>query len=128
LDVKLGHLDAWTERRRSRAQRYTEAFADGIVRPVGEVEGRTCVFHLYVIRTKDPAKLGAALGEKGIATGIHYPIPLHLQEAYKHLGVGKGTFPVAEKAAAEILSLPMYPELTDDMVDEVVAAIRDILS
>ena len=86
------------------------------------------MYHLYVIRTKDPVKLGAALGEKGIATGIHYPIPLHLQEAYKHLGVGKGTFPVVEKAAAEILSLPMYPELTDDMVDEVVAAIRDILS
>ena len=128
LNVKLAHLDEWTEKRRSRARRYNEAFAGGPVRPVGEVEGRTCVYHLYVIRTRDPEKLGSALGEKGIATGIHYPIPLHLQEAYKHLGLGKGAFPVAEKAAEEILSLPMYPELTDEMVDEVVAAVKEILS
>jgi dTDP-4-amino-4,6-dideoxygalactose transaminase len=128
LDVKLKHLDDWTDKRRSRAKRYDQAFADGPVRPVGECEDRTCVYHLYVIRTQDPEKLGAALGDKGIATGIHYPIPLHLQEAYQHLGLAEGSFPVTEKAAGEILSLPMYPELTDEMVDEVVAAVKEVLA
>jgi dTDP-4-amino-4,6-dideoxygalactose transaminase len=128
LDVKLRHLDEWTDRRRSRAERYAEAFADGPVRMVGKAEGRRHVYHLCVVRTKDREKLARVLQERGIASGIHYPIPLHLQEAYKHLNHGEGTFPVAERSAEEIISLPMYPELTDDMVDEVVAAVRDALS
>jgi dTDP-4-amino-4,6-dideoxygalactose transaminase len=128
LDVKLRHLHEWTELRRSRAKRYTDAFADGPVRVVGEVEGRYHVYHLYVVRTKNREKLQTELRERGIATGIHYPIPLHLQEAYKHLGLKKGAFPVAENSAEEIISLPMYAELTDDMVDEVVAAVREVLS
>ncbi len=128
LDVKLRHLDEWTERRRSRAQRYTGAFKDGPVRPIGEMDGRYNVYHLYVVRTEDPEKLASALGERGIASGMHYPIPLHLQEAYRHLNLEEGTFPVAERATKEIISLPMYAELTDEMVDEVISAVRDILS
>ena len=128
LDVKLRHLDQWTEGRRSRAKRYTDAFAGGPVRVVGEVEGRHHVYHLYVVRTKNRERLGTELSERGIASGIHYPIPLHLQEAYKHLGIGKGTFPIAESSAEEIISLPMYAELTDEMVDEVIAAVREVLS
>ncbi len=128
LDVKLRHLDEWTERRRSRAKRYTDAFAGGPVRPVGEQDGRRHVYHLYVVRHEDRDRLGTELRERGIATGIHYPIPLHLQEAYRHLGIVKGTFPVAERAAEEIISLPMYAELGDEMVDEVVAAVTEILS
>ncbi|NIM19131.1 MAG: aminotransferase class I/II-fold pyridoxal phosphate-dependent enzyme [Candidatus Latescibacteria bacterium] len=128
LDVKLRYLDEWIERRRSRAKRYTEAFANGPVQPVGEVEERYHVYHLYVIRTAKRDELAAALGERGIATGIHYPIPIHLLDAYRHLGLPKGTFPVGERAAEEMLSLPIYAELTDEMVDTVVSAVGEILS
>lgn len=127
LDVKLCHIDGWNERRRSRAKRYDEGFADGPVRPVMEGSGRYHVYHLYVVRTPDREKLLDGLGERGIAAGVHYPVPLHLQKAYEDLGIREGAFPVAEKAAKEIVSLPMYPELTDEMVDEVIAAVKDIL-
>jgi dTDP-4-amino-4,6-dideoxygalactose transaminase len=127
LDVKLGHLDQWNEKRRSRAKRYGAAFAGGPVRPVGEVPGRYNVYHLYVVRTPDRDRLIEGLAKRGISAGIHYPVPLHLQVAYKHMGLGPGTYPVAEKAAREIASLPMYPELSDEMVDEVVAATKEIL-
>jgi dTDP-4-amino-4,6-dideoxygalactose transaminase len=70
--------------------------------------------------------LGKALGERGIASGIHYPVPLHLQPAYEYLGQGPGTFPVAEKVTSEIISLPMFPELTDGQVDEVAASVIEL--
>lgn len=127
LDVKLGHLDGWNEGRRSRAKRYHEAFEGGPVRPVGEVPGRYHVYHLYVVRTPERDRLLKGLAERGIGAGIHYPVPLHLQGAYERLGLTKGMFPVAEKAAGEIVSLPIYAELEDDMVDEVVAAVNEIL-
>ena len=127
LDVKLRHLDAWTEARRSRAARYDAAFesADN-VKPVVAVRGRKHVYHLYVVRVKDRDALGDALRERGIASGIHYPGPLHLQPAYEYLGHKKGDFPVGELCASEILSLPMFAELTDEMVDEVAAAVREL--
>lgn len=128
LDVKLRHLDDWTERRRSRAARYDACFADGIVTPMREVPGRRGVYHLYVVRARDRDDLRDALAEKGIATGIHYPVPLHMQPAYESLGYKQGVFPVAERVTAEIVSLPIFPELTDEMVDEVAAAVRDFLS
>jgi len=127
LDVKLGHLDEWNEKRRSRAKRYNAAFTDGLVRPVIEGTGRYHVYHLYVVRTPDRDRLIEGLGKRGISAGIHYPVPLHLQIAYKHMKLGPGAYPVAEKAAGEIVSLPMYPELTDEMVDEVVGATRELL-
>jgi len=124
LEVKLRHLDDWTNGRRSRAARYNAAFknADN-VRPVIEVPGRRHVYHLYVVRVADRDALGAALGERGIAWGIHYPGPLHLQPAYEYLGHKKGDFPVGERCADEIISLPMFAELSDEMVDEVAAAV-----
>lgn len=128
LDVKLRHLDEWTARRRSRAKRYDEAFADGPVRPVREARDCLHVYHLYVVQTPEREQLLKELQARDIACGIHYPIPLHLQEAYKRLGLRRGDFPVTERTADEILSLPMYPELTDEMVDEVVAAVKEILS
>jgi dTDP-4-amino-4,6-dideoxygalactose transaminase len=127
LDVKLRHLDEWNEKRRSRAKRYERAFSGGLVRPVGEVPGRYHVYHLYVVRTRERDRLLDGLGKRGISAGIHYPVPLHLQAAYKHLGLGRGTFPVAEKATDEIVSLPMYPELSDEMIDQVVGATKEIL-
>jgi dTDP-4-amino-4,6-dideoxygalactose transaminase len=128
LDVKLNYLDGWTDMRRSRAARYDAAFADvDGVTPVAVKPGNRHVYHLYVIRVADRDKLGDDLRERGIATGIHYPGPLHLQPAYEYLGYGKGSFPVGEMCANEIISLPMFAELTDEQVDEVAAAVKELI-
>jgi dTDP-4-amino-4,6-dideoxygalactose transaminase len=127
LGVKLRHLDAWNERRRYHARRYTQQLADlPIVTPVDQANGRS-VYHLYVIRTPHRDALREFLKKQGISAGIHYPLPLHLQPAYKHLGYGIGDFPIAEAAAKEILSLPMYPELTESDVDRVCDSVREFL-
>jgi len=123
LDVKLKHLDKWTAARRSHAARYDKAFKGTNVIPIQAAPGRTHVYHLYVVRVPDREKTMARLKEKGVSVGIHYPIPLHLQPAYEHLGLKKGAFPVAEKVIPQIISLPMYAELTDAMVDEAAAAV-----
>jgi len=128
LDVKLRHLDQWTERRRSRAARYNGHFSDGVVTRMVERERNYSVYHLYVVRARDRDGLRSALEAKGIATGIHYPVPLHLQPAYRYLAIERGAFPCAERVTEEIVSLPMYAELSDEMVDEVAAAVRDYLS
>jgi dTDP-4-amino-4,6-dideoxygalactose transaminase len=114
LRVKLRHLAEWNNRRRECAARYRELLGtseQGIRLPF-ELEWSKAVFHLYVIQTHQREELQKHLAEMGIGTGIHYPIPLHLQNAYKSLGYSKGDFPVTEKAAAQILSLPMFPGLT----------------
>jgi dTDP-4-amino-4,6-dideoxygalactose transaminase len=122
LDVKLKHLDRWTERRRAHAARYDQAFAGTAVKPIVALPKRTHVYHLYVVQVADREKFIARLKERGIGTGIHYPLPLHLQPAYAHLGYRKGAFPIAEKVVSRIVSLPMYAEMTDAMVDEVADA------
>lgn len=126
LGVKLRYIDQWTEDRRSRAVRYDKEFADGPVRPVRETPGNFHVYHLYVVRSPKRDELLEGLGKRGIAAGIHYPIPLHLQEAYASLGFKEGAFPVTEKAAEEIVSLPMFAELTDEQVDAVATAVKEI--
>jgi len=123
LDVKLKHLDKWTAARRSHAARYDKAFAGTNVVPIQAAPNRTHVYHLYVVRVPDRDKAMARLKEKGVGVGIHYPVPLHLQPAYAHLELKKGSFPVAEKVIPQIISLPMYAELTDAMVDEAAAAV-----
>lgn len=127
LSVKLRHLPAWTERRRALAARYDALLADlpGI-RAVQPRPGVVAVYHLYVIEVapehRDP--LRDWLDRHGIDTGIHYPIPLHLQGAYEHLDLAEGAFPVAEAKAKRMISLPIYPELTEQQQDRIVAAIR----
>lgn len=125
LNVKLDFIEKWTEQRRVNAQFYNSLLKD-IDEVVAPYESDDCkhVYHLYVIRVSDRDGLQSYLKEKGIASGIHYPIPLHLTDAYKHLGHGRGTFPVAEKLADEILSLPMYPELSQEQIGVVCDAIR----
>ncbi len=86
------------------------------------------VYHLYVIRCRQRDALQTNLGERGIATGIHYPIPLHQQRAFAFFGYNAGDFPVTEQYAGEILSLPMYPELTPHLIDSTVSAIRDFMT
>jgi dTDP-4-amino-4,6-dideoxygalactose transaminase len=128
LRVKLPHLDAWNESRRRIASMYAELLApSGAVLPHASAEAEH-VYHLYVVQVPDRERVIAELAERGVGTGIHYPTPIHLQEAYRDLGFRRGSFPVTEAAARRVLSLPMYPELTDDDVRRVADALTDALS
>lgn len=129
LHAKLKHLREWNEKRREVARRYGELFASlrGSIRLPHEPAWAEGVYHLYVIRVQNRDELQAYLAEGGIGTGIHYPIPLHLQKAYQHLGFQKGDFPVSERIAEEILSLPMYPQLEIDQQHQVVQKIREFV-
>ncbi|MES1211141.1 MAG: DegT/DnrJ/EryC1/StrS family aminotransferase, partial [Acidobacteriota bacterium] len=125
LSAKLARLDTWNEARRRAAARYDELLADvpGIERPQ-TLHGNEHVWHLYVIRVPRRDQVLQRLQEEGIGAGIHYPVPLHLHGALSHLGYQPGDFPHAEKAAEEILSLPMYPHLTEEQQERVVEAFR----
>lgn len=128
LRVKLRHLDAWTEARRHLAARYTERLADlPGVEPVTVAADCEPVYHLYVVRVPERDRVLADLRSRGIDAGVHYPIPLHLQPAYAHLGLGAGSLPETERAAREVLSLPLYPEMGEEAVDRVVAALETTL-
>lgn len=126
LSVKLGHLAQWNQERRAAAGRYDQLFAGAksIVTPLVPSYSRP-VYHLYVIRTADRIGLQEHLTHAGIGTGIHYPVPLHLQSAYKELGHNEGDFPVCEKVTREILSLPMYPQLRPEQQQKVTETIAD---
>ena len=129
LSVKLRHLAKWNESRRAHAHRYHELLAeakDAVVLPV-EAAWTKGVYHLYVVRVQDREAFQAALAEAGIGTGIHYPIPLHLQKAYESMNFKKGDFPVTERVAAEIVSLPMFPQMTLEQVKEVAAKVCEVL-
>ncbi len=128
LSIKLKALAAGNAARRQHAEHYTRLLAgiEGITTPVVAAHGIP-VFHLYVIRLQDRDRVLAALGERGVACGIHYPIPVHLQPAYASLGLGKGALPVTERCAQEILSLPMFPELTAGQVEVVVRELQGVL-
>jgi dTDP-4-amino-4,6-dideoxygalactose transaminase len=152
LNVKLPHLEGWSRTRDARARRYDAMIADaglasrGLVFPPVRLAGRTHIFHQYVVRVAQggarpeaaaPDKAGGAggaggrttrdalrdhLASAGIATGVYYPVPLHLQECFRDLGHARGDFPVSERAAAEVLALPIFPEITEDQQAEVVRA------
>jgi len=129
LSVKLPHLAKWNESRRNLAHRYHQLFAevkDSIILPL-EASWTKGVYHLYVVRVQDREALQAHLAEAGIGTGIHYPIPLHQQKAYQHLGYKTEDFPVTERVAREIISLPMFPQLSHPQQDEVVAAVKEFV-
>jgi dTDP-4-amino-4,6-dideoxygalactose transaminase len=130
LTVKLRHLARWNEARRALAHRYHEllAEADGAVVIPREAEWTKGVYHLYVVRVQDREAVQKHLADAGIGTGIHYPIPLHLQKAYQHLGYKNGDFPVTERVAAEIVSLPMFPQLQHYQQKEVVSRMMEFLA
>ena len=126
LSVKLRHLTRWNEQRRENARRYDKLLADAnaaLDLPY-EPEWSRSVYHLYVVRLADRDKLQAALASRGIGTGIHYPVPVHLLKAYELLGLRRGDFPDAEQAATQVLSLPMYPELLAEQQCAVSAAVQ----
>jgi len=129
LRIKLRRLPDWNRRRVEIARRYNAALAgSGVIVP-DIPEGGRHVFHLYVVRVPDGRRdaLKTFLGERGIGTGVHYPVPIHMQEAAAFLGYRKGDLPVTERLAGEILSLPMFAELTDAQVDATAAAVAEFI-
>ena len=123
LGVKLRHLEAWTEARRRLAKHYNRLLANCDVQTPDEMPWAHHVYHVYTLRIDDRDGMQSALAEQGIQTGIHYPTPVHLQPAYADLDHRTGSFPNAEAAAKQVLSLPLYPELSDKAVIEVAAAV-----
>ena len=128
LGVKLRHLDHENQQRRDHALRYDRALAGvrEVVAPVAADGGRH-VYHIYAIRVRDRHGLMPALEDKAIGYGVHYPIPIHLQTAYRSLGYQRGDFPVAEQCATEFVSLPMFPELTSGQIALVTGVVNDVL-
>ena len=129
LRVKLKHLDEWNEKRRKNAALYTKLFRQkhkDVILP-HEADFARHVYHLYVVRVKKRERLAQELMDKGVRTLMHYPIPVHLQEAYKALGYKKGDMPISEKCCDEILSLPMYPELDKKEIEYVVNTMTELV-
>ncbi|ADX75029.1 putative PLP-dependent enzyme possibly involved in cell wall biogenesis [Pseudarthrobacter phenanthrenivorans Sphe3] len=129
LKAKLERLESWNLLRRAAAERYSELLADvpGVVLPL-EAPGNVDVWHLYVVRVPERDAVLAALHSAGIQAGIHYPVPVHLSAAYASAGYGPGSFPVAEEAAGQILSLPIFPHITTEQQERVVEALRAALT
>jgi len=124
LRVKLRHLEQWTAARRKVASEYDQLLANcGVELPV-EMPWARHVYHAYTLRSEDRDALQAALRAEGIQAAVHYAVPAHLQPAYADLGYGKGSFPQAEAAAGQVLSLPIYPELTEHAIARVAAAVK----
>lgn len=125
LSVKLPHIEAWNERRNRIAQQFTAALQDiSQVRVPRIPSGAYSVYHLYVIEAEHRDDLLTFLTQHGVSAAVHYPIPLHLQLAYAHLGIPAGAYPVAERLARSVLSLPIYPELTDENVERIAGLVR----
>lgn len=125
LRIKLGHLEAWTEARRAHGRRYSSLLGRSVnLRTPVEIADRRHVYHVYAIRSRDRDELQRVLTAEGIQSGLHYPIPIHLQKAHADLGYQVGDFPISETAAREVLSLPIYPEMPAWHVDQVAAALE----
>ncbi|WP_411732520.1 DegT/DnrJ/EryC1/StrS family aminotransferase [Paeniglutamicibacter sp.] len=128
LNAKLAHLTAWNELRRQAATRYGQLLeGDSAITLPLQAEGNADVWHLYVVRVPQRDRVLEELNAEGIGAGIHYPTPVHLTEAFAHLGYGRGSFPVAERAAQQILSLPMYPHIFASQQESVVRLLRTAL-
>jgi dTDP-4-amino-4,6-dideoxygalactose transaminase len=124
LRVKLRHLDKWNDARRAHAEHYLETLQEcGVELPAVQPDAEH-VWHLFVVRARDRENLQKRLKEAGISTGVHYPIPLHLQPAHAHLGISEGNLPVTERIAAQVVSLPMYAELSYEQVENISGAVR----
>ncbi len=123
LNVKLRHLNDWNDARRARAARYNTALSDSNLVLPREMEYARHVYHVYAVQSGNRDELQKRLTAAGVQTGVHYPIPIHLQPAYASLGYKRADFPVTESLAERVLSLPMFPELSDDQIDRVAEAI-----
>lgn len=128
LNVKLRHLDEWNRRRQAHAARYAGLLKGLSVKIPATAPGRNHIYHQFSVRVPDRNGLAKHFREKKIPYGIHYPIPLHLQEAFRHLGKHEGDYPVSERLAREIISLPMHPDLTAGQIEYVAGAIREFVA
>jgi dTDP-4-amino-4,6-dideoxygalactose transaminase len=128
LRIKLPHLEKWNERRRAIAATYCERLAGLPIRLPSQQSWAHHVYHLFVIRTPHRDELQQWLKDRGIQTGVHYPIPIHMQEGYQQFSLGPRSLPVTEAVTPEILSLPIYPELTDAQLEEVVSGIKSFFA
>jgi len=128
LRVKLRYLDKWIEERRRNARKYNELLSEihNITLPMEKSYAKHA-YHLYVIRTRYRDEMQKWLSSNGISTLIHYPIPVHFQKAYSHLGIGKNSFPMTEECSGDVLSLPMFPELTEDEIRFVSQSIKEFV-
>ena len=124
LDVKLRHIDRWTDARRAHAASYARYLEDTPATLPRVRGGASHVYHVYAVRVPRRESLRAALAETGVQTGVHYPIPVHLQPAYRDLGYARHDFPVAEQLADEVLSIPIFPELTGHQIETIAGVIR----
>jgi dTDP-4-amino-4,6-dideoxygalactose transaminase len=124
LKVKMKYIEKWTEARRANARKYLELLkdVDGVVTPV-EADYARHVFHCFVVRVQNRDEVHRRLVEAGIGAGIHYPLPVHLQKGYAELGYKTGAFPIAEKLASEVITLPLFPEMTEEQITEVVGTL-----
>lgn len=128
LDVKLKHLEDWTEARRRFAAKYDALLAGTEVRPMKPRNSDVRhVYHLYVVRVADREALLPLLKERGIGVGVHYPIPLHLQPAYAHLGLRRGAFPASERLSNEVVSLPLYAEMDNRAPEYVASVLKELV-
>lgn len=129
LSVKLQYLAQWNQARRTNARAYSQRLSElaDVITPFQPMNGSSHVYHVYAIRVRFRDALMKHLTEQGIGCGIHYPVPIHLQKAYRHMGLTEGSFPVAEACAKELVSLPMFPELKPSHVDAVCQAIKTAL-
>lgn len=128
LGVKLKRIDEWNERRRQIAEYYDRKLTNVLIKPTHPVDRQSHVWHLYVVRSDDRGNLQKELSDRGLGTLIHYPVPPHLQVAYKNLGYGKGSFPVAEQYASTVISLPIGPHLSWSQADYIVDAVNEVVS
>jgi dTDP-4-amino-4,6-dideoxygalactose transaminase len=124
LRLKLPKLDAWNNRRRAIGKRYHDALKGTSVKPAPHAPWAEPSYYLYVVRTQQRDELLRCLAEAGIATDVHWPEPPHLQPAYEHLGYGPGSLPVTERLCNEVVTIPMFPELTDDEVERVASTLH----
>lgn len=128
LDVKLKHLEAWTEARRKFAAKYDRLLAGSDVKPLKPRSADLRhVYHLYVARVPDREALLPHLKDRGVGVGVHYPIPLHMQPAYAHLGIKKGAFPASEKLSREVISLPLYAEMDEAAPEYVASVLKELV-
>ncbi len=127
LGVKLKHLEQWTEARRVLVEQYNHQLRDCEIELPEEQRWARHVYHVYTIRSKERDRLQKALADEGIQTGVHYPVPVHLQPAYSDLGYGPGSLPLSEAAAKQVLSLPLYPELSLQAVSMVTEAMKRVV-
>jgi len=128
LKVKMKYIEEWTKARRRNAALYNQLLKgiEGVVTPT-EASYARHVYHVYAVRVKRRDRVYQRLVEAGIGAGIHYPVPVHMQKGYANLGYEKGYFPVAEEIASEVISLPIYPELSESQIEEVVSALKSSL-